>query len=115
MKVMEEEIVALKSNQTWDLVPKLEDAKPIFCKWVYKIKKRPNGLVKRYKTWLVAQGFSQQYELDYNRTFSLVAKLTIVRVLLALATGKEGKLWQIDVKNVFSTQRVGLRDLHELT
>ena len=54
------------------MIPKLEDEKPIFCKWVYKIKKCPNGLVERYKTWLVAQGFSQQYGLDYNGTFSSV-------------------------------------------
>ena len=82
---------------------------------MYKIKKCPNGLVERYKTWLVAKGFSQQCGLDYKRTFSPVAKLTTVRVLLALSTSKEWKLWQIDVKNVFSTRRVGLRDLHELT
>lgn len=57
---MEDEIQALKENQTWDLVP---DVKPISCKWVYK---GPDGSIERYKARLVARGFSQQYGLDYD-------------------------------------------------
>uniref|UniRef100_A0A2N9HY47 Integrase catalytic domain-containing protein n=1 Tax=Fagus sylvatica TaxID=28930 RepID=A0A2N9HY47_FAGSY len=101
MKAMEEEIHALKQNQTWDLMPKPRDVKPISCKWVYKIKRRPDGSIERYKARLVARGFSQQYGLDYDETFSPVAKLTTVRVLLALAANKDWNLWQMDVKNAF--------------
>ncbi|CAL9028014.1 unnamed protein product, partial [Prunus brigantina] len=54
VKAMGEEISALEQNQTWDLVPKPRDVKPISCKWVYKIKRRPNGSVERYKARLVA-------------------------------------------------------------
>ena len=43
MKVIEEKIATLKQNQTWDMVPKLEDVKPISCKLVYKIKKHLDG------------------------------------------------------------------------
>lgn len=49
MKVMKEAIIALKHNQTWDLVPKPKDAKPISCKWVYKIKRGLDGSIERYK------------------------------------------------------------------
>ncbi|KAE8725434.1 Indole-3-acetic acid-amido synthetase GH3.17 [Hibiscus syriacus] len=101
MTDMKEEIDALQQNQTWDIVPKIKDVKPISCKWVYKIKRRPDGSIERYKARLVARGFSQQYGLDYDETFSPVAKLTTVRVLLALAANKDWNLWQMDVKNAF--------------
>ncbi|KAE8679378.1 hypothetical protein F3Y22_tig00111402pilonHSYRG01323 [Hibiscus syriacus] len=101
MTAMKEEIDALQQNETWDIVPKIKDVKPISCKWVYKIKRRPDGSIERYKARLVARGFSQQYGLDYDETFSPVAKLTTVRVLLALAANKDWNLWQMDVKNAF--------------
>jgi len=100
-KAMEEEFAALERNQTWELVPKPRDVKPISCKWVYKLKHRIYGLIERYKARLVARGFSQQYGLDYDETFSPVTKITTVRVLLALAANKGWNLWQMDVKNAF--------------
>ena len=75
--------------------------KPISCKWVYKVKIRPDGSIERYKARLVARGFSQQYGLDYDETFSPVSKNTMVRVLIALVASKSWVLWQMDVKNVF--------------
>jgi hypothetical protein len=45
-KAMEEEILALKQNQTWNLVPKPEGVKPLSCKWVYKLKIHPNGTIE---------------------------------------------------------------------
>ena len=70
---------------------------------MYKVKTRADGSVERYKARLVARGFSQQYGLDYDETFSPMAKITIVCVLIALAASKSWKLWQMDVKNVATT------------
>ena len=58
IEAMKEEIDALEWNQTWDLVSKPRDVKPISCRWVYKIKRCSDGLIERYKAQLVVRGFS---------------------------------------------------------
>lgn len=89
---MNEEISALKANQTWDLVPKPEEVKPISCRWVYKLKTRADGSIERYKARLVARWFSQQYEINYDETFSPVVKMTTVRILITLAANNSWSL-----------------------
>ncbi|KAL0289423.1 UNVERIFIED_CONTAM: Copia protein [Sesamum angustifolium] len=54
-----EEISALNKNGMWELLPKPYDADLITCKWVYKLKKKANNTIDRYKARLVARGFSQ--------------------------------------------------------
>ncbi|GJY50843.1 retrovirus-related pol polyprotein from transposon TNT 1-94 [Tanacetum coccineum] len=66
---MKEEIEALNKNQTWVLVQKPQNCKPVTCKWVYRLKKNPDGSINRCKARLVARGFSQSYGLDYEETF----------------------------------------------
>ena len=54
------------------------------CRWVYKIKTKANGSVERYKTRLVAKGFTQEYGIDYEETFAHVAHLTSINCLIAM-------------------------------
>lgn len=68
------------------LVPLPAGVKPISCKWVYKVKRRSDGSVERAR--LVARAFSQQYGIDYDETFSPVAKITVGRVLISLTTSQ---------------------------
>jgi hypothetical protein len=98
---MDEEMVALNANATWELVALPKDKKVIRCKWVYKVKHNANGSVSRYKARLVAKGYAQTYGIDYEKTYSPIAKMITIRTIIIMATIKGWSLHQMDVKNVF--------------
>ena len=98
---MDEEMATLDANHTWDLMPLPHDRKAIGCKWVYKVKHNADGSVSRYKARLVAKGFAQTYGIDYEETFSPVARMATVRAVIAMAAAKGWSLHQMDVKNAF--------------
>jgi hypothetical protein len=56
---MKSEIAALHANGTWSLVPFDPSMNVVGCRWVYKIKRRADGVIDRYKAPLVARGFTQ--------------------------------------------------------
>lgn len=87
-KAMAEEIAALELNNTWTDQPLPPGKKSIGCRWLYKVKYKVDGTLDRYKARLVAQGVTQQAGIDFLDTFSPIAKLTIVRILLSLAAQK---------------------------
>ncbi len=86
---MDEEMVALDANATWELVALPHDKKVIGCKWVYKVKHNVDGSVSRYKARLVAKGYAQTYGIDYEETYSPVAKMIIVRAIIAMVAAKK--------------------------
>jgi histone deacetylase 1/2 len=75
---MDYEHEALLRNRTWKLVPRPKGINMIGCKWVYKVKRKADGSVERYKAWLVAKGFKQRYVIDYEDTFSPMVKAATI-------------------------------------
>ena len=84
-RAMSAELQALESNNSWSLTTLPLGKHLVRCKWVYKIKYRADGSLECYKARLVTKGYTQQEGVDYLDTFSPVAKLVTVKVLLALA------------------------------
>ena len=98
-QAMQEEFDALQKQHTWSLVPLPPNKNLVSCKWLFKIKRNADETIARHKTRLVARGFSQEYGIDYEETFSPVVRHTTVRLILAAYSG--WKLHQLDVKNAF--------------
>lgn len=98
---MQEEYDALMKQQTWTLVPLPPEKNLVSCKWIFKLKQNADGSIARHKARLVARGFSQEYGIDYDETFSPVVRHTTVRMILGLAAHSGWKLHQMDVKNAF--------------
>jgi len=101
IKSMKEEYDSLINANTWTLVDKPINKNVVGCKWVYKAKTDAQGHVVKHKARLVAQGYTQEYGIDYEEVFAPVARQTTFRTLLAVA-GKEGlTVRHFDVKNAF--------------
>jgi len=83
LKAMEEELVSINKNDTWKLCELPPDRKAIGTKWVLKKKIEADGSV-RYKARIVAKGYAQVAELDYNDTYAPVVRIESVRVFLAI-------------------------------
>jgi hypothetical protein len=107
---MQEEYNSLLENQTWDLVSLPSNKKIVICRWVYKTKKAVDGQERRHKERLVYKGFQRIHMINYDETFSPLAKLDYIRLALAIVATMGWKLHQMDMKNFFLH-----RDLSEQT
>jgi hypothetical protein len=95
------EMDSIMSNGTWEVVERAYGRKPVGCKWVLKKKLRTDGTIDKYKARLVAKGYTQKEGEDFLDTYSPVARLTTIRVLLSLAASHGLLVHQMDVKTTF--------------
>jgi hypothetical protein len=100
-KSMDEELDQIEENDTWELVPRPKDKNVIETKWVYKNKLNEDGQVTRKKARLVCKGYAQFEGIEFEGKFSLVARMEAIRLLLAYASSKNIKVYQMDVKSSF--------------
>jgi len=98
---MHEELNRFTRNDVWSLVPKTDKMNIIGTKWVFRNKLDESGVITRNKERLVAKGYNQEEAIDYDETFAPVARLEVVRLLLAFACMSDFKLFQMDVKSAF--------------
>ena len=98
---MQDELLSVKTNDVWELVPLPPKGKVVWSKWVYKVKVAVDGTIERYKARLMAQGFTQKCGTDNDETFSPVISSEIVRTILAISAEKGLMIHQMDVATAF--------------
>ena len=82
-------------------MPRLEGEHIISTKWIFRNKTDKEGNVICNKAHLVAQGYSQMEGVDYDESFTPVARMESIKILLALACHLKFKFYQMDVKTAF--------------
>lgn len=98
---MSQEFQALQSQGTWDIVPPNPHQNVLGYKWTFHTKYLADETIAQYKARLVAKGFNQEYGPDFTETFNPIAKMPIVRILLAIALQRSWPIHQLDIYNAF--------------
>ncbi|GJZ01780.1 retrotransposon protein, putative, ty1-copia subclass [Tanacetum coccineum] len=101
LNAMNVEMQSMKDNEVWELVDLPPDGKTVGHKWLFKKKTDIDRAVHTYKAHLVAKGFTQTPGIDYEETFSPIAEIRTITILIAIAAFYDYEIWQIDVKTVF--------------
>jgi hypothetical protein len=83
---MVEEYQSIMKNDVWEVVPRPEGKSVVTSKWLFKIKHAADGSIEKYKARFVACGFSQKEGIDYDETFTPVARYTSIRTIISLAS-----------------------------
>ena len=98
---MQEELNQFERNKVWTLVPRPKHHPIIGSKWVFRNKMNEQDIITSNKARLVAKGYNQEEGIDYDETYTPVARLEAIRMLLAYASYMNFKIYQMDIKSAF--------------
>ena len=98
---MKEEMLSIDRSHTWELETPPLYCKPFGLKWIFKLKKNPQGEVIIHKAQLVVKGYSQKKGVDYEEVFPTVVQFESIRALLALGDIRRWMIHHLDVKSAF--------------
>ncbi|GJY89322.1 retrovirus-related pol polyprotein from transposon TNT 1-94 [Tanacetum coccineum] len=100
-QAMQDEIHEFDRLQVWELVPQPDCVMIIALKWIYKVKINEYGDVLKNKARLVAKGYRQEEGIDFEESFTLVARIKAIRIFIANITSKNMTIYQMDIKTAF--------------
>jgi len=106
-----EEIQQLHEKSVGELVPRPTTTKVIGCKWVLRVKRRPDGSLDKFKARLVALGCSQQFGVNYTETFSPVISRETIRMMFALTCEMGWSMRHVGVTSAYRYLNSALNDL----
>ena len=81
---MQEELIQFERNQVWDLVPRSKHKSIFGTKWVFRNKLDDSGTIIRNQARLVAQGYNQEEKIEFEKTYSHVARLKAIRMFVSI-------------------------------
>lgn len=101
---IDRELDGLMANNTWDVVPIKSvpaGSNIMRCHMIFSVKRLADGTIDKFKCRLVADGNTQRYGVDFSQIFSTVAKLSTLRVFLAIAAANDWNLTSIDIRQAY--------------
>ena len=100
-EAIDDEMDSILQNNTWELTDLPPGCKPLGCRWIFKRKMKVDGSIDKFKARLVIQGFRQKEGIDYFDTYAPVARISTIRLLVAMASIHKLLIHQMDVKTAF--------------
>ncbi|MBW0506632.1 hypothetical protein O181_046347 [Austropuccinia psidii MF-1] len=101
LNAISKELKSMADLKVWEVVNINPSYKLVGTTWVFKIKRNHLNKVTDHKAWLCAQGFTQTFEVDFDKTYSPTGRLNSLRVLIAFAATNNLLFHQVDVKSAF--------------
>jgi len=101
LDAMASEMASIIQNDTWQIVDRPKDAEVIGSRIVLRNKINPDGTINRRKARLVAKGFAQRPGIHFHQTFAPVARMSSIRLLVALAAKHGMSIHQLDITTAY--------------